>query len=202
MIYVPLTTALRRLYGGTSLDRIELRVAQREQIGQCIARITALLAERHHIRPGYPTDLQVQNDQQVADSAARATQSIALGLEAAAVLALAIAGFGLMNIMLVSVSERTPEIGVRLAVGARTSDVRAQFLAEAVTLCLGGALLGTLVGLAAAALASRRLDMGVMPPVGAILLAGCISASIGLVFGLYPAERAARLDPIVALRAE
>jgi putative ABC transport system permease protein len=107
-----------------------------------------------------------------------------------------------MNIMLVSVAERTPEVGVRLAVGARSGDLRLQFLAEAATLCLGGSAIGSVVGLIAAQVVSQRVGIGVIPPVGAFLVAGITCVAIGLLFGLYPAERAARLDPIVALRGE
>jgi putative ABC transport system permease protein len=118
------------------------------------------------------------------------------------VLALGIAGLGVMNIMLVSVEERTPEIGIRLAVGARGRDVRAQFLAEAATLCLGGSTIGWVVGLVGAEVVSQRIGVGVIPPVSAFLVSGITCVAIGLLFGLYPAERAARLDPIVALRSE
>lgn len=202
VIYVPLSTALRRLYGGIRLDRIETRVDDSANIGSAIAAMTSVLEQRHHLRPGMPDDFQVQNYQQVADRAMQTTQALSAGLAAAAAIVLVIAGFGVMNIMLLAVSERTPEIGVRLAVGARNSEVRAQFLAEAATLCLGGAGVGCLVGLIASEVISQRIGASVVPPASAVLLAASISVGIGLVFGLYPAERAARLDPIVALRSE
>jgi putative ABC transport system permease protein len=202
VIYVPLSTSLRRLYGGTSLDRIETRVDSSANIGGCIRAMTALLHEKHHIQPGHPEDFRVQNYQQLADGAKQTTDAISRGLSAAAVLALGIAGFGVMNIMLVSVEERTPEIGIRLAVGARGRDVRAQFLAEAATLCLGGSTIGWVVGLVGAEVVSQRIGVGVIPPVSAFLVSGITCVAIGLLFGLYPAERAARLDPIVALRSE
>jgi putative ABC transport system permease protein len=202
VIYLPLSTSLRRLYGGTNIDRIEARVDNGPHIAESISAITSLLERRHHIAPAKADDFQVQNFQQVADRAMQTAQALSGGLTAAAVLAQAIAGFGVMNIMLLSVSERTPEIGVRIAVGARSSDVRAQFLTEAVTLCLGGAVIGSLIGLIASQIVSQRLGVVVVPPATAILIAAAISATIGLLFGLYPAERAAHLDPIVALRTE
>ena len=202
IIYVPLNTAVRRLYGGSSVDRIEVRVDGVSNIDSVVGAISALLEHRHHIAPGRPDDFQVQNFQQVADRAASTNAVLGVGLTAAAAVGLAIGGFGVMNIMLLSVSERTPEIGVRLAVGARSADVRAQFLAEAVTLCFGGALIGACVGLIGAAIISQRIGVPVVPPLSAVLVTAGISAAIGLVFGLYPAERAAHLDPIVALRSE
>jgi putative ABC transport system permease protein len=202
IIYVPLTTSLRRLYGGTSLDRVEARVDSAADIGPSIVAMTRLLEQRHHLAGGAPDDFQIQNYQLLADRAAAATQALAGGLTAGAALALAIAGFGLMNIMLVSVAERTPEIGVRMAVGARSADVRAQFLVEAVTLCLGGAVLSAALGLIGAEVISQRFGVCAVPPLSAVFMACGISVAIGLAFGLYPAERAARLDPIVALRCE
>jgi putative ABC transport system permease protein len=202
VIYVPLSTSLRRLYGGKSLDRIEARVDSAAEIAPTIVAISQLLERRHHLANGAPDDFQVQNYQLLADRAAAATQALATGLDAGAALALAIAGFGVLNIMLVSVTERTPEIGLRMAVGARSADLRAQFLAEAVTLCLGGAVIALALGIITATLVTDRMGVSVRPPLWAALLSTGVATVIGLVFGMYPAERAARLDPIVALRSE
>jgi putative ABC transport system permease protein len=202
VIYVPLNTAVRRLYGGPNLDRIEARVDTAADIAPAIVAITQLLERRHHLANGAPDDFMVQNYQLLADRAAAATQALASGLAAGAAVALGIAGFGVMNIMLVSVAERTPEIGVRMAVGARSADVRAQFLAEAVALCLGGAVLSAALGLVGAEVLSSRFGVRAVPPLTAVLVACGTSAAVGLLFGIYPAERAARLDPIVALRSE
>ncbi len=202
VIYVPLSTALRRLYGGSSLDRIEARVDTAADIAPTIVAMTQLLERRHHLANGAPDDFQIQNYQLLADRAAAATQALATGLAAGAALALAIAGLGVMNIMLLSVAERTPEIGVRMAVGARSGDLRAQFLAEAVTLCLGGAAIGLALGIVAAQLITYRLGVPVRAPLVVMFLSTGVATGIGLFFGLYPAERAARLDPIIALGSE
>jgi ABC-type antimicrobial peptide transport system permease subunit len=164
--------------------------------------ITSVLEERHHVGTGKPDDFEVQSFQRVADRTRQTLAATSTGIAAGAVLALAIAGFGIMNIMLLSVSERTPEIGIRLAVGARGTDLRVQFLAEALTLCLGGVLLGSVVSLAVARIVSQQAGVPVVPPAGALLVAAGISCGVGLVFAIYPAERAARLDPVVALRME
>lgn len=202
IIYIPLSTALRRLYGGAKVDRIEVRVDDAAHIGPAMAAITTVLEQRHHIAIGKADDFQVQNFQRVADRARQTDEVLSAGLTAAAGLALAIAGFGIMNIMLLSVTERTPEIGLRLAVGARSGDVRAQFLAEALTLCLGGVGIGAVVGLIGATVASQQVGVALVPPLDTVLMAAAITGSIGLIFGSYPAERAARLDPVIALRNE
>lgn len=202
IVYVPLSTAFARLYGGTSVDRIEVRIDARAHLSASIQATTVLLEERHHLLTGAPDDFQVQNYQQAAERSVAATDALAGGLVAGAGLALVVAGCGILNIMLLSVSERTPEIGVRLAVGARATDVRTQFLAEAVALCLGGAATGAAMALVGSELVSRRIGVGVVPTWPAVVLAAGIAVGIGLVFGLYPAERAGRLDPIVALRSE
>jgi putative ABC transport system permease protein len=201
VIYLPLSTALRRLYGGTFLDRIEVRAVDGKSVAPTMAAITSLLKSRHRIAPSKPDDFQVQSQQQLAERATQTTAAVSTGLTAGAALALAIAGFGVMNIMLVSVSERTPEIGVRVAVGARGADVRAQFVAEALALCGGGVAIGCVIGLVAAHLVSQRTGMSVVPDPIAFVVASATSIAIGVAFGWYPAERAARLDPIAALQA-
>src|SRR5229473_1344389 len=165
-------------------------------------QITALLRERHRIRPGEDDDFFVRTQSEVADLANQTQSVMTLLLGSIASVSLIVGGIGIMNIMLVSVTERTREIGVRMAVGATEKDVQNQFLLEAVTLSMAGGLGGIVVGLIGSALISKFLTWPTLISFWAILIAAIFSAAVGVFFGFYPARKAARLDPIEALRYE
>jgi putative ABC transport system permease protein len=159
-----------------------------------------LLRQRHRLQPGQEDDFQIRNLTEIANTAAGAATTLSLLLAAVAAISLAVGGIGIMNIMLVSVTERTREIGLRLAVGARRRDVMRQFLIEAIALAAIGGLMGIAIGLSAAVAISARLGWPLLVEPQAIVGAVLFSGLIGVFFGWYPARRASRLDPIIALR--
>ena len=165
-------------------------------------QITDLLRERHRIRPGAQDDFRVWNISQILDARRKATQTMSLLLGAIAVISLVVGGIGIMNIMLVSVTERTREIGIRMAVGAKAGDIRLQFLIEATTLSLLGGAIGVGVGIASAHGLAKVMQSPPIFGLSSILLAFFFSAMVGIGFGFYPAWRASLLNPIDALKYE
>jgi len=188
--------------GKVTIDRIMVAAASTEEIGDAIDQITRLLRERHRIRPGEPDDFNIRN---LTESVKALTSTSTLTtnlLLAVALISLVVGGVGIMNIMLVSVTERTREIGLRMAVGARPRDILAQFLLEALLLCLAGGILGIVLGHGSALLVRHLLRWPVEMAPGAIVVAVAVSAAVGITFGFYPAWKGSRLDPIEALRYE
>jgi len=202
---VPFSTAQQRLYGA-KLDSILLQASRTEQIPSVMAAATATLDQSHQIPVGGQRDFSVQDFQQVVDTARQQSALLTRVLSAVVGVALVIGGLGVMNIMLISVTERTAEIGLRLAVGARPADVLLQFLVEALTMTVVAGLVGLLLGFAtsiALRLPVRLLaEYPAVPDLATSALAFGVVIATGVVFGLYPAFRASRLDPVVALRAE
>jgi ABC-type antimicrobial peptide transport system permease subunit len=184
------------------LDDIYVSVNSPEEIPHAIEEITRLLHERHHIRDGQPDDFGIRNWIEISRALGSTTSVMMNLLLAVAVISLVGGGVGVMNIMLVSVTERTREIGLRMAVGARPRDVLRQFLTEAVLLCLLGGVAGILLGRGTSLTISALLGWPAVPSVSAILAALAVSGGVGIAFGYYPARKAARLDPIEALRYE
>jgi putative ABC transport system permease protein len=160
------------------------------------------MRERRHLTPAAPEDFQVNDIAQINQVMQQTTGILTVFLAAIAGISLLVGGIGIMNIMLVSVTERTREIGIRLAIGARERDVLTQFLVEAVMMSGLGGLMGIAVGLGASAILVRIFDLPFVPSAEIVLLAFAVSAGIGIAFGYFPARRAARLDPIEALRHE
>jgi putative ABC transport system permease protein len=165
-------------------------------------QITSLLRQRHRLAAGQNDDFYIFNQKEIADTVSSVSKIITLLLGAVAGISLLVGGIGVMNIMLVSVTERTREIGIRIAVGAQPADIKLQFLIEAITLSLSGGLIGVLVGVGISKLVGMFASLQAVVSVGSILLAFGVSFAIGVFFGFYPAHKAAALDPIDALRYE
>ena len=218
VIVVPLTTMLARLQrqrslggggsfggsGGNRVSQISVQVASPAQMDEAIQQISAILRERHHIR--YEDDFTIHSQQELLQTASQVTGLLTIFLGGIAGISLVVGGIGIMNIMLVSVTERTREIGIRKAVGARRRDILLQFLVEAAVISVLGGIIGNVVGAGVAALIGRiptgGLQLRSVVTVDSILLATLFSIAVGLFFGIYPATRAAALNQIEALRYE
>ena len=199
---VPYTTAMKRITGDKYVRSVNVQIVSAERMEIAQQQITSLLRQRHRIAVGHDDDFNIFNQKEIADTVGSVTRIVTLLLGAVAGISLLVGGIGIMNIMLVSVTERTREIGIRIAVGARSSAIQLQFLIEAMTLSLWGGLIGVLIGIGASQLVGVFSDISAIVSIGSILLAFGVSFSIGVFFGFYPAHKAAALDPIEALRYE
>jgi len=202
VVLVPLRMFQRRLAGNTDVPRIAVSARDGVDTQRVQADIERLLRERRNIPPGREDDFTVRDMRQMAQTAAGTTTMLTALLGAVAAVSLLVGGIGIMNIMLVSVTERTREIGVRLAIGALEWQVLSQFLIEAVALSLFGGIVGIVLGLTLAYVAAIFLDVPFIVDGRIVAVAFVFSALVGIVFGFFPARRAARLNPIEALRHE
>ena len=205
VVYIPVRTAQRRLFGGRTPDSIGAIMVKADGPAALAAaqeEVTALLDQRHRIGPGRDRDYSIRNLSEILAVSEQSSRTMSLLLGSVASISLLVGGIGIMNIMLVSVTERTREIGIRLAIGARRRDILLQFLTEALLLTLLGGVLGILFGIVGATVVSRLLDWPTLISSQSILVAVGFSAAVGIFFGYYPARKAAGLNPIDALRYE
>jgi ABC-type antimicrobial peptide transport system permease subunit len=186
----------------TNIDQILVRANSAADIQTGIRQMTDLLHQRHHIKPAQLDDFNVRDMTEMSNALGGVTERMTQSLVFVALVSLIVGGVGIMNIMLVSVTERTREIGLRMAVGARPADILRQFLVEAVVLCLLGGIMGIMLGRGASLTMHYWQKMPIEVSVPAIVAAIVVSATVGIVFGYYPAWKASRLDPIEALRYE
>lgn len=207
VVFVPLTTGYNTLFGtnastGRLVRSVVITATEEDEVNQAQFQITNVLRLRHHIVPPIPDDFQIRTQADLMQTAQEVTQVFTLLLGTTAGISLLVGGIGIMNIMLVSVSERTREIGIRKAIGARYADILAQFVIEAIVLSVSGGLIGIAIGLAGSDLVGRLMNWTTLVTPISVVLSFFVSIMIGLFFGIYPARRAARLDPIEALRSE
>jgi putative ABC transport system permease protein len=205
-VFIPLSTAQVKFggAGNTSLGSINVQVTSAEMMDFAQAELKAILRARHGLSPNQADDFNIRSQVQIMEMAQQTTGTFTILLGAIAAISLVVGGIGIMNIMLVSVTERTREIGIRKAVGAKRRDILMQFLVEAVVLSGLGGIVGVLVGWGSAQLLSRLASelLSTLVTLGSVIMALGVSVAIGLFFGIYPANRAARLNPIEALRHE
>jgi putative ABC transport system permease protein len=202
LVVIPWTTAQRKVLGIKYIKDMYVSAVSREAIPWAKEEITELLRQRHHLTPGQPDDFSFRDYTEIAESVQETNRLMTLLLSSVAALALLIGGINTMNIMLVTVTERTREIGVRMAVGARLPQIRLQFLLEAMFLTSIGGLAGVGLGVAASKIASEVLQWPAVISSSTVALGLGVSAVVGLCFGYYPAMRASSLEPIAALRHE
>jgi len=201
-VVIPLRTMQRRLSGNEDVGQVQLSVSNTVSTEKAQQDITRLMRERRHLARDSDDDFNIMDQQEIANTISGTTRTLTALLAAVAAISLLVGGIGIMNIMLVSVTERTREIGIRLAIGAFERDVLTQFLIEAVVLSLFGGTIGITLALAASFAAARALSLPFALDYSIIALAFVFSAAVGIVFGFFPARRAASLNPIDALRHE
>jgi putative ABC transport system permease protein len=207
VVFIPLSTAKKRVLGGRRISgkivsSIFVKARSSELVSEVEEQVQALLRQRHRLRPSQDNDFFIRNLSQILETRAESSRAMALLLAAVASVSLVVGGIGIMNIMLVSVTERTREIGIRMAIGAKSVDILAQFLIEAVTLSIIGGIMGILIGVSGSIVIAIVSNWPIVIEIRSVILAFSFSAAVGVFFGFYPARKAAHLDPIAALRYE
>jgi putative ABC transport system permease protein len=202
MIYIPLSTAQRFLSGNEYLSTINIEAIDQESMSALQAEITSLLLDLHNITDSTQADFTVTTQEDMIESASSISETLSMLLGGIAAISLVVGGIGIMNMMLTTVTERTREIGLRKAIGAKRKDINTQFLVEAIMLTFIGGILGVILGSSVAFILNYFDIISTQVSLFSILLAFGVSAVIGIIFGYYPARRASNLNPIVALRYE
>jgi putative ABC transport system permease protein len=203
--FIPATTFAHRIQGGLGkylTGQMYVQATSSETTTRALEEIRTLLRDRHHIAPGADDDFSIRNLAEIAGAQAQGTETMTTLLASVAAVSLLVGGIGIMNIMLVSVTERTREIGIRMAIGAKPGSIMLQFLIEALVLSIAGGLLGVALGVGVAGYLASRFKWPMQIQVDVIAVSVVFSAAVGIVFGLYPARKASQLDPIDALRYE
>jgi putative ABC transport system permease protein len=201
-VYIPLSTAQVRVFGEDRVGTVYVQATGATQLDAAINEVDSVLRREHRLRPAQQSDFNIRNQTTLLETFQATTRTFSFLLAGIAMVSLLVGGIGIMNIMLVSVTERTREIGVRKALGARKRDILLQFLIESLTLCLVGGLIGIAVGVGGATALSKMAGWNTAISVDAVVIAFVFSAAGGIFFGLLPARRAARLDPSESLRYE
>jgi putative ABC transport system permease protein len=201
-VLIPFQTAQVRLFGSTNISQIIVQVSDGSQMDAATSNIETLIRQQHRLTANQVDDFSIRNNNDIISRVSSVSTTMTMLLGGVAAVSLVVGGIGIMNIMLVSVTERTREIGIRLAIGAQPGDVLAQFLVEAVVLSVLGGVIGILVGSGVALALPMIAGWTTVLPWNAIVLSFAVSAAIGMFFGIYPARKASQLDPIVALRYE
>ncbi len=202
VVMIPYTTMMKLIMGVTYVQQIIVAASSSDLTQEASDQITLLLRQRHKIRPGTDDDFMIRNLSDIADAASNSATVMAILLGSIASVSLLVGGIGIMNIMLVSVTERTREIGIRMAVGARSRDIMLQFIVEAVVMAAIGGALGVLIGIGSSNIVHRVMEWPILVRPDIAVIALLVSGGVGIFFGFYPAQKAAHLDPIDALRYE
>jgi putative ABC transport system permease protein len=202
VVMIPYTTMQKRIMGVTFVQQIIVAAMSADTTQEANAQITSLLRQRHKIQPGRDDDFMIRNLSDIAEAASNSATVMAILLGSIASVSLLVGGIGIMNIMLVSVTERTREIGIRMAVGARSRDIMLQFIVEAVVMAASGGIIGILLGIGSSTVLKNLVELPTLIRPDIVVIAFLVSGTVGVFFGFYHARKAAQLDPIEALRYE